>query len=170
VADKNIIIFCEDHYEELELWYPYYRLQEEGFNVSLIGTEKLDFQGKYGYPVKADMLISEVDYERVDGLVIPGGYAPDRLRRYDKVLELVKKIYEKGKPVASICHGPWVMISAGILKGKKSTCYYAIRDDVKNAGSFYEDKPVVVDGNIITSRTPADLPVFMEAIIAALKG
>lgn len=166
----NIAVLCEDLYEELELWYPYYRFQEEGYNVFLVGPEKREYKGKYGYPAKVEKQASEISAEEIDGIVIPGGFAPDKLRRSPHVVDLVKKAYEGNKIVAAICHGPWVLISANILRNKRATSFHAIRDDVVNAGAGYMDEAVVVDGSIITSRVPADLPAFTQAVIAALKG
>ena len=169
MKNKKVLVLCEDLYEEMELWYPYYRLLEEGFEVLLVGTEKLEYQGKNGLPVKADILVEELDPAAVDAVVIPGGYAPDKLRRYEKVLDLVRSLHERGRVVATICHGPWVLISAGILKNRNVTSYFAIKDDVVNAGGIYQDSPVVVDGNMITSRKPGDLPEFLKAVIQGIR-
>ena len=166
---KKIAILVEDSYEDLELWYPYYRLLEEGADVKLIGPEAKVYQSKHGYPVQADLSASKVKANDFDGVVVPGGYAPDRLRRYPEILDIVREIFEKGGVVASICHGPWVLISANIMKGKKTTGFNSIKDDLVNAGAIYLDKEVVVDNHLITSRTPQDLPVFLPAIITALK-
>ncbi len=167
---KTIGIFAEDLYEELELWYPYYRLKEAGAKIVLIGTGlKEIYTGKHGgLPVKVDTDANKVSSEDFDGIVVPGGYAPDRLRRYPAVLKLVREVYEQGKPVAAICHGAWVLISANIMKGHKATSFFAIRDDIENAGATYFDQEVVRDRNIITSRTPDDLPAFCREIIKAL--
>ena len=166
---KKIVILCEDLYEENELWYPYYRLLENGCEVTLVGTKKTEYIGKNGMPVKVGKLISEIKSEEIDGVIIPGGYAPDRLRRFQEVNDLVKNLFESKKLVASICHGPWVLVSARILAGRTVTCFSSIRDDVVNAGAVYVDEAVVEDGNLITSRTPADLPVFLKSIIAFLE-
>ena len=165
---KRIVVLAEDMYEELELWYPYYRLREEGAEVILVGPEAKMYASKYGYPATASTAAAEVRVADVDAVVVPGGFAPDRLRRDRGVLDLVRGVYEKGGIVAMICHAAWVPISAGIVKGKRATCVSAIKDDLVNAGATYVDEAVVVDGNLISSRTPADLPVFMPAIIAAL--
>lgn len=165
---KRIVVLAEDMYEDLELWYPYYRLLEEGAEVTLVGPEAKTYESKYGYPAKAERAAAEVRVEDVDAVVVPGGFAPDRLRRYPAVLDLVRGVFEKGGVVAMICHAAWVPISAGILKGKRATCVSAIKDDLINAGATYVDEAVVVDGNLISSRTPADLPAFMPAVIAAL--
>ena len=166
---KKIAILVEDSYEDLELWYPYYRLLEEGADVKLIGPKAKIYESKHGLPAKADLSAGKVNADDFQGIVVPGGYAPDKLRRYPEILDLVRKIFEKGGVVASICHGPWVLISANIMKGKKTTAVIALKDDLVNAGAIYLDKEVVVDNNLITSRTPQDLPVFLPAIITALK-
>ena len=166
---KKIAILVEDLYEDLELWYPYYRLLEEGAEVKIIGPEAKVYKSKYGYPAGADLSAAEAKAGDFQGIVVPGGYAPDRLRRYPEILDIVREIFEKGGIVASICHGPWVLISANIMKGKKTTGFSSIKDDLVNAGAIYLDKEVVVDNNLITSRTPQDLPAFLPAIIAALQ-
>jgi len=165
---KRIVVLAEDMYEDPELWYPYYRLLEEGAEVILVGPEAKTYESKHGYPAKADKAAVDVRVEGVDAVVVPGGFAPDRLRRYPAVLDLVRGVSERGGVVAMICHAAWVPISAGIVKGKRATCVSAIKDDLINAGATYVDEAVVVDGNLISSRTPADLPAFMPAIIAAL--
>jgi len=167
---KTIAILVEDLYQVLEVWYPLLRLREEGVGVVTVGTgTKDEYKSKEGYPVKVDTSIDKVKLEQFDGVIIPGGYAPDILRRFDKVNDFVRKLYLNGKVVASICHGGWVLVSAGILKGKKATSFFAIKDDLIAAGAQYEDKEVVVDKNLITSRKPEDLPSFMRAIIKQLK-
>jgi protease I len=168
---KTVAILAEDDYEDLELWYPYYRLLEAGHEVRIVGSgRKPVFASKHGYEVKADLSASEVDPEGFDALVIPGGFAPDRMRRVPAVNELVRRFFKEGKVVAAICHAPSVLISANVLKGKKVTCFMSIKDDVMNAGARYKDEEVVVDGNLITSRSPADLPAFMRALLRALGG
>jgi protease I len=169
VQGMKIAVLVEDVYEAIELWYPYYRLKEAGAEVTLVGPEKKSYAGKEGYPAQADVAAKEVSANDFDGIVIPGGYAPDKLRRYDAILDLVRGIHDKGGLVAVICHAGWVPISAGILRGKRMTCVAAIKDDVKNAGANYVDEEVVVDGNLVTSRTPADLPAFMPAVLRVLE-
>ena len=160
---KRLLIFAAPLFEDLELWYPKIRLEEEGATTTVAGMGERTYQGKRGYPVTVDTSVDEIDAADFDALVIPGGFAPDQLRRSEKVLRLTREIYQAGKPVAFICHAGWVPISAKILKGKR-----AIKDDMENAGVIWEDSAVVVDGNLISSRTPADLPQFCKAIIAAL--
>jgi protease I len=168
---KRVAVLAEDNYQDLELWYPLLRMREAGAEVKVIGTGSAEtYTSKYGYPVTVDAAADEVKAADFDAVIIPGGYAPDRLRRYSAVLKLVREVFEQGKVVAAICHAGWVPISAGILKGKKATCFFAIKDDVINAGATYLDQEVVQDGNLITSRTPDDLPAFCRTIIAALEG
>ncbi len=169
LAGKKVLIFAASYYEELELWYPKIRLEEEGVTTIVAGVGEATYLGKRGsYPVTVDAHVNDLQATSFDALVIPGGYAPDILRRHAKVLTLTRDIFAAGKPVAFICHAGWVPISAGILKGRRGTSVTAIRDDLVNAGLQWEDAPVVVDGNLISSRTPADLGHFMKALIAAL--
>jgi protease I len=170
LQNKTILFFAGPLYEDLELWYPKIRLEEEGARTVVAGTGEKTYQGKRGYPITVDASVDGIQAADFDGLVIPGGYAPDIMRRSGKLLQLTREIYQAGKPVAFICHAGWVPISAGIVRGKRGTSVGAIKDDLVNAGMLWEDSPVVVDGNLISSRTPADLPVFCKAIIAALEG
>jgi protease I len=167
---KKVAILAENLYEELELWYPFYRLKEEGAEALLVGTGSSDtYTGKHGYPVKVNTTADKVKAEDFDCVVIPGGYAPDYMRRYPAILKLVKDAFDQGKVIGVICHAGWVPASAGILKGKRVTCYSSIRDDIVNAGAEYINAEVVRDGNLITSRRPDDLPAFMREIIKAVK-
>jgi protease I len=167
---KRIGVLAEDYYQELELWYPVLRLREAGAEVVVVGTGSAQtYTGKYGYPVTVDTEAGEVQASDFDALVIPGGYAPDRLRRYAAVNALARQMFLDGKIVASICHGAWVLVSADVLRGRTATCFSGIKDDVVNAGATYVDREVVQDGNLITSREPDDLPAFCRAIIAALE-
>ena len=167
---KTVLFFAGPLYEDLELWYPKIRLEEEGAGTIVAGTGEKTYQGKRGYPITVDTSVDEITAAEFDGLVIPGGYAPDIMRRSQKLLQLTRDIFEAGKPVGFICHAGWVPISAGIVRGKRGTSVGAIKDDLVNAGLLWEDSPVVVDGNLISSRTPADLPQFCKALIAALEG
>lgn len=167
---KKIAVLVEDQYQVLEVWYPYLRLREEGIETVLVGPgSKKEYRSKEGYPAQEELSIKKAKVSDFDGVVIPGGYAPDILRRYSEVNEFVKAVHEEGKLVAAICHAGWVLVSAGILKGKQATCFYAIKDDVVNAGATFIDKEVVVNGNLITSRNPYDLPAFCREIIKFLK-
>jgi len=168
---KRVAILAEDLYEDLELWYPRLRLQEEGAEVVVVGPgEAREHHGKYGYPVTVDQTIQEVEVDQFDAVVVPGGYAPDRLRRHPAMVDFVRQMARRGKIVAAICHGPWMLASAEVVAGKTVTCFFAIKDDLVHAGAIYKDAEVVVDGNLITARKPADLPAFLAAIIAALGG
>src|SRR5262245_23943930 len=169
-TSRRAAVLVEENYECLELWYPYWRLRELGLEVDLIGPESgKTYRSKEGYPAPSDTPVGTALERRYDVLVAPGGMAPDRLRRYPEILKLVKKVHDEGGIVASICHGPWVLISAKILKGRRVTCVAAIKDDVMNAGAEYVDQEVVIDRNIVTSRTPRDLPAFSAAIIRLLE-
>lgn len=167
-ATRNVLVLVDQAYEDLELWYPKIRLEEEGMRVVVAGPERIRYVGKYGYPCTPDRTVDQVRAEEFDALVIPGGWAPDKLRRIPAVLELVRGFDQARKPIAMICHAGWVPISAKILQGRKVTGVSAIRDDLENAGAQYLDRSVVVDGHLISSRTPADLPDFCRALIAAL--
>jgi protease I len=166
---RRVLVLVEQHYEDLELWYPKIRLEEEGLRVTVAGPERVRYVGKYGYPCTPDATLDEVRADAFDALVIPGGWAPDRLRRLPAVLELVRAFDRAAKPIAMICHAGWVPISARILSGRQVTGVSAIKDDLENAGARFVDRSVVVDGHIISSRTPADLPDFCRALIAALR-
>jgi protease I len=167
---KKTIVLAEEFYNEMELWYPYYRLKEAGAEVKLVGSGSAQvYRSKIGLPVTVDGAAKDLNGGDFDGIVIPGGYAPDHMRRHASMVGLVKGMFEAEKVVAAICHAGWMLASADVLKNKTATCFFAIKDDMINAGANYVDQEVVVDGNLITSRTPDDLPAFMRAIIAALK-
>ena len=167
---KKVAILVEDLYQVLEVWYPILRLQEAGIKAVPVGTGTKDvYNSRDGYPCRVETAIDKIKADEFDGCIIPGGYAPDILRRYDKVNNFVKKLFTDGKVVASICHGGWVLVSAGILKGRKVTCFFAIKDDLIGAGAKYVDEEVVVDQNLVTSRKPEDLPRFVQEIIKLLK-
>ncbi|MBI5059760.1 type 1 glutamine amidotransferase [candidate division KSB1 bacterium] len=167
---KTIGVLIEQDYQDLEVWYPYYRLREDGARVMLIGTgTQTEYKGKYGYPAKAEAHIEQLDTRELDGLVIPGGWAPDKLRMSASVLQLVRHLNELRKPIACICHGGWVLCSAGILRGRRVTSYAAIKDDMLNAGATWVDEEVVVDENLVTARKPDDLPALMRDFIWLFK-
>jgi protease I len=167
--DKRLLAFVEDGYEDLELWYPRLRLEEAGYVTRLAGPELRVFTGKHGYPAKADLLMANAHSSDYSGLLVPGGFMPDKLRRDLRVLALTREFFEHGKLVAFICHGGWIPISARILKGRRATGSLGIRDDLENAGAIWVDEAVVVDGNLISSRTPADLPHFAKAMLDFLR-
>ncbi|MFQ5947634.1 MAG: type 1 glutamine amidotransferase domain-containing protein [Acidimicrobiia bacterium] len=157
-------------FEESELIYPYYRLQEAGYQVLTIGPEAREYRGKHGHPFSAETRAADVDPGGLQGLVVPGGYSPDHMRRDPACIDLVRKVFDAGKPVAAICHAGWMLASAGVLEGRRATSFFSIRDDMVNAGAKWTDEPVVVDGNLITSRRPSDLPRFTAALLNALAG
>ena len=167
---KRVAILVEDLYQDQEVWYPYYRLKEAGAEVTVVGTgSKKEYKGKYGYPIVPDAATEHVSAGDFDAVIVPGGYAPDLLRRSPAVIRLVKEANQQGKVIGAICHAGWVLCSADVLRGKTVTCFVAIKDDVVNAGAVYVDREVVRDGNLITSRTPDALPAFLRTIIEALQ-
>jgi protease I len=170
LTGKRVMIFAENDYEDLELWYPKLRLIEEGATVAVAGPSDPEYKSKHGYPAKTDGNVRDCRAEQFDALVVPGGWAPDRLRRYPEVLEFTRKMAQAGKPIAAICHGGWVLVSADLLKGRRVTSVAAIKDDMKNAGADWVDEPVVVDGNMVTAQVPKDLPAFCRELIAVMKG
>ena len=176
---KTVVIFCDFAFEDMEVMYPKFRLEEEGASVVIVGghPKGTKYTGKYGYPVKCDKHIDELtDLSAVDGLVLPGGFAPDYMRRNAAMLQAIVALCAAGVPVAAICHGPWMLCSARaapdgppVIAGRRATGFVAIKDDLVNAGAVFADEPVVVDGNLITSRTPADLTPFMHALIEGIE-
>ncbi len=169
LAGKRIVVLVENLYQELEVWYPFYRFVEAGAEAVAAGPKAGEtYTSRFGYPVVATVSYDELKAKDFDGVVIPGGYAPDIIRRYPAACQFVKDMDAQGKLVAAICHGGWMLCSAGILKGRKATCFFAIKDDLINAGAAYEDAEVVVDRNLVTSRKPDDLPAFCRASIAVL--
>jgi len=168
-GDKTLLAFLDNVYEDLELWYPKLRLEEAGYALKCAAPEIRTYTGKHGYPAQSDLLLSEARSEDFCGLLVPGGFMPDKLRRDAKVLSLTREFFEQGKLVAFICHGGWIPISAKILKGKRVTGSRGIKDDLENAGATWVDEPVVVDGNLISSRTPRDLAAFGEAMVKFLE-
>ncbi|MBI2496122.1 MAG: type 1 glutamine amidotransferase [Candidatus Omnitrophica bacterium] len=170
LAGKRVAILVEDLYQDQEVWYPYYRLKEAGADIVVVGTGKRAYTSKHGYPIDADTAAEQASAGEFDGVVIPGGYAPDLLRRDPAVIQFVKEAHRQGRVIGAICHAGWVLCSADVLRGKTVTCFSAIKDDVVNAGATYVDREVVRDGNLITARKPDDLPAFMRAILDALQG
>jgi protease I len=169
---KRVALLIEDDYQELEAWYPALRLEEEGAEVVTVGSgTKSSYESKLGYPMGADKSAYDVSAEEFDAVVVPGGFAPDHMRLHPPMVDLVRDAHDAGKLVAAICHAGWILCSAGILEGRRVTGYAPIRDDVVNAGGVWvDDEEVVIDGNIITSRTPPDLPAFAREIVAYLSG
>jgi len=169
LAGKTVAILAATDFEDIEVLYPMFRLREEGVKVVIVGGWRAgQVTGKHGWELKVDALASQVAAEDIDAVIIPGGWAPDSLRTSEPVLKLVRDAFDSGKVVAAICHGPSVLVSADVLQGKKATSFRSVKDDVVNAGATFLDQPVVVDGNLITSRHPGDLPHFSKAIIKAL--
>ena len=166
----KILNLVHENFEDIELWYPTIRMKEEGAEVHLAGLQKDEvYKGKHGVPAKVDVSFDSVNIDDYGGLLIPGGWAPDKLRRIDKVLQIVKEFDDKKKPIGIICHAGWVPISAGIMKDRKATSVSAIKDDLINAGTEWVDEPVVVNDNLVSSRTPADIHIYMVEYIKKLK-
>ena len=170
LTGKIVAVLVADQYQELEVWYPLLRFREEGAVTVAVGADAgKTYLSKKGYPVVADKSVGDVSAAAFDAVVIPGGWAPDFLRQDARMVDLVREMYKAGKVVASICHGGWLLCSAGIVEGRKATCFTAIKDDMIHAGAQYVDEEVAVDGNLITSRKPTDLPAFCRQIIMALR-
>ncbi|HEY2843996.1 MAG TPA: type 1 glutamine amidotransferase domain-containing protein [Bryobacteraceae bacterium] len=171
LSGKKFALLVDNMYQEMEAWYPLYRFREAGAQVITVGAKAGEtYTSKHGYPVHCDKAYDQVSAADFDGVIVPGGFAPDLMRRHAKALQLVRDLDAQGKLVASICHAAWVLCSAGILKGRKATCFFSIKDDVMNAGAEYMDMEVVVDRNLVTSRMPDDLPAFCRAAIAVAAG
>jgi protease I len=169
LKDKATAVLVEDLYEDLELWYPVYRLREEGAKVVLVGPEaKKTYESKHGYPATSDWAAKDVVVDDLDAIIIPGGYSPDRMRRHPAMVQLVADAVQRGKVVAAICHGAWLLCSADVLEDRHVTSFFAIRDDVTHAGAEWVDEEVVRDGNLVTSRQPDDLPAFMRTVIETI--
>jgi protease I len=169
LRNKKIIQLVSNDFEDLELWYPVLRLREEGATVNIVGEKAGEkYIGKYGVPIVSDHSFSEVDATDYDAILVPGGWSPDLLRRFDDVLQMVRTMDEHGKPIGQICHAGWVLISAKILNGKNVTSTPGIKDDMTNAGAIWHDEPVVVDGHLVSSRRPPDLPDYMREFIKVL--
>lgn len=168
LTGKKVAILVEEMYQVLEVWYPYYRLVEAGAEVDFLGTGKDSYPSKEGYPVPSHGHAKDASPDDYHGVIVPGGFAPDYMRRHEGPVEFVKAVADADKVVAAICHGLWVPASAGILKDKRCTCYYAIKDDIIHAGAVYSDEEVVVDGKLVSSRKPDDLPAFMRETMKLL--
>ncbi len=169
MSKGKIAILVENDYQDQEVWVPLYRLREEGYETVVVGPAAATYKSKHGYPILATLAASATRSDDFLGVIIPGGWAPDRLRQDAGVLRLVKELYEKHRLVAAICHAGWVLASAGIARGRNLTSYIAIKDDMVHAGAEWVDREVVRDGNLITSRKPDDIPAFCREIVAALK-
>jgi protease I len=164
LTGKRVICLVEAEFEDLELWYPVIRLREEGAQVDLAGPEaNVVYKGKYGVPATSDLDFASMNPVAIDGLLVPGGWAPDKIRRYPEVLEFIREIDRAGKPIGQICHAGWVLISAGILQGRTVTSTPGIKDDMTNAGATWVDEAVVIDGNLVSSRRPPDLAPYAKA-------
>ena len=171
LAGRRVLILTGEIYEDLELWYPKLRLEEAGAELIVAGPEAgAHYSGKHGYPCVSDAAIDQMNEADFDALVVPGGFMPDKLRRDNAVLDLVRAFDKAGKPIAAICHGGWIPISAGIYKGVRVTGSPGIKDDLVNAGAVYEDAEVVVDRHHVSSRRPDDLPAFCRALIGLISG
>ncbi len=169
LAGKRIAMLAENMYQEMELWVPYYRMKEEGAEVKVVGAGGAkSYTSKHGYPVTVDVQADQVTAEEFDAVIIPGGYAPDMMRRHEPMVRLVREAARQGKVVAAICHAGWMLVSAGVVSGRNATSFFSIKDDLVAAGAKWQDAEVVVDGNLITSRKPDDLPAFCRAIVKAL--
>ncbi len=167
--NKTLLAFLDDVYEDLELWYPKLRLEEAGYALKCCAPEIKTYAGKHGYPAVSDLLLKDARSEDYCGLLVPGGFMPDKLRRDARVLSLTREFFEQGKLVAFICHGGWIPISARILQGRRVTGSLGIKDDLENAGGLWVNEPVVVDGHLISSRTPRDLALFGAAMVKFLE-
>lgn len=164
----KVLIISADNFEDTELLVPYYRFREEGIEVDVASLNKGRIKGKHGYEVGIDKTLKEVRPEDYDLLFLPGGRAPETVRKEKEALEIAKAFFKKNKPVAAICHGPQTLISAGLLRGRHATCYGSVAAEMKEAGALYEDKEVVVDGNLVTSRQPSDLPAFLREVMRVI--
>lgn len=165
----TVLILVGPEYEDLEVWYPRLRLEESGYEAKMAGLGESSYAGKHGYPAKMDGRVKDYPASQLAGILAPGGWAPDKLRRYDEVLDCVREVHEAGKLVATICHGPWILISAGIVRGRTLTSSLGVKDDLENAGAKWVDAECITDGNIVSSRAPADLPAFGKAMVDFLE-
>jgi protease I len=163
------LMISADNFEDLELFFPYYRLKEEGISVDIASMKKGKIKGKHGYEIAVDKTFEEVDPEDYDILILPGGKAPEAIRKDGTAVGIAKFFIAGNRPVAAICHGPQTLITAGVMKGRRATSYKSVAPEMKEAGALYEDEEVVVDGNLVTSRQPSDLPAFMRETLKMLK-
>jgi protease I len=163
------LIVSADHFEDSELLFPFYRLQEEGLQVDIASIARGKINGKHGYEIVVDKALRDVDPNDYDLLVLPGGKAPTKLRKEPAAVAIAQDFMRNNKPVAAICHGPQILITAGVLQGRRATCYHSVAEELQEAGALYEDKEVVVDGKLVTSRQPSDLPAFMREIVRLLE-
>jgi deglycase len=169
MATGTVLMLVGPEYEDLEVWYPKLRLEEAGYEVKLAGLGEPEYRGKHGYPCKVDGSVRDFPAARLTGIIAPGGWAPDKIRRDPEALQRVREVNAAGKLVGTICHGPWVLISAGIVRDRRMTSTIGIRDDVVNAGAEWVDQPSVIDGNLVSSRVPKDLPAFGVALLEVLR-
>lgn len=162
------LIISADHFEDSELLFPFYRLQEEGLEVDIASIARGKIHGKHGYEIEVDKALKDIDPQAYDLLILPGGKAPTKLRREPSVIAIAQTFMRSNKPVAAICHGPQILITADVLQGRRATCYHSVAEELQESGALYEDQEVVVDGKLVTSRHPADLPAFMREIVRLL--
>jgi protease I len=162
------LMISADNFEDLELFVPYYRFKEEGITVDVVSMKKGKIKGKHGYEMEVNRTLDEVDPDEYDILVLPGGKAPETVRKQPRAVEIARAFFEKNKPVSAICHGPQTLIAAGLLKGRRATCYRTVAPELMEAGALYEDRDVVVDGNLVTSRQPSDIPAFLRETLKKL--
>jgi deglycase len=165
----NILMLIDNNYEDTEALYPYYRMLEAGHSVTVVGSPAGTYTSKHGYPIKADKSPSDIDIKKFQALIIPGGQAPDKMRTKPDMVKLVKEAVKRDIIIGAICHAAQMLIEAEAVKGKKATCYISVSTDLKNAGGIYEDSPVVVDGKLVTSRHPGDLPDFCRTLVEMIK-
>ncbi len=170
MAVKKVAIFVDEMYQVLEVWYPYYRFLEADLQINLVAAEaKKEYYSKEGYPCVSEIAASQADAGDYDCMLVPGGFAPDFMRRSADVIKFANDMVDDGKVIAAICHGGWLLCSTKVYKGRKATCFMAIKDDIINAGAEYVDDECVVDGGLITARKPDDLPAFCTAVLRALE-